>query len=286
MSEVPLSLRSGLVACALLLPCAVVAGDRDLWDPLTGRPPAPPPRAVRGSPGAVAPVGGPALDVAEQMSVPAGSFLMGSNAPGSWNDERPVHAVWVDAFLMDRHEVTNRRYAAFLQDTGRAKPTFWEDDRFNNPDQPVVGVSWDDAAAFCRWAGKRLPTEAEWERAARGGLEGKTYPWGDQEPGGRACFGLAGETAAPCGVGQYAPNGFGIYDLAGNVAEWCADWGDEEYYAHSEPRNPRGPATGTERIVRGGSYGPGAALLRCAGRTRVNPAQREAYIGIRCVKSP
>ena len=269
------------------------AGDRDLWDPLTGKPepmPSRPARAIA-SPASASPTPSPstfdpsgAQDNSEMVRIPAGSFLMGSN--DQWNDERPVHKVWIDEFLLDKFEVTNRRYAIFLTASRRAAPTYWEDERFNRPEQPVIGVSWEDAAAFCKWAGKRLPSEAEWERAARGGLEGKTYPWGDGDPVGRAWFGQTGDNAGPLRVGQLPPNGFGLHDMAGNVCEWCQDWGDENYYAHSEPKNPRGPRTGTERIARGGSWGPGEKFLRCALRYRFDPKSRHAYVGFRCALSP
>lgn len=267
----------------------VLGGDRDLWDPVTGRPPPAPRRGTRH--GTASPAGAQAgsaapssiHDAAEMVQIPAGEFLMGSRR--GWDDEQPVHKVHLDAFLMDRFEVTNKRYRNFLAATGRPPPAFWEYEAFNDPDQPVVGVSWDDATAFAQWAGKRLPTEAEWERAARGELDGKPYPWGDEEPAGRACYGLTGDNAEPCAVGQYKPTGFGLYDMAGNVAEWCEDWAAADYYAKSEPRNPKGPPTGTERIVRGGSYGPGNENLRCALRMRFKPSAREAYVGFRCVRS-
>jgi sulfatase modifying factor 1 len=262
-----------------------LGGDRDLWDPLTGRPPAAARRSPRAMPSGASVSGTvvSAHDVAEMVQVPAGEFLMGSKK--GWNDEQPVHKVHVDAFLMDRFEVSNKRYKAYLTATGRVAPAFWDYDAFSAPDQPVVGISWEEAAAFAQWAGKRLPTEAEWERAARGDLESKTYPWGDEEPAGRACFGLTGDNAEPCAIGQYRPNAFGLHDMAGNVAEWCADWAADDYYAKSEPKNPKGPPSGTERIVRGGHYGPGNENLRCALRMRFKPTQREPYVGFRCVKS-
>jgi formylglycine-generating enzyme required for sulfatase activity len=153
--------------------------------------------------------------------IPGEYFSMGSN-DGS-GAERPPHRVWLDTFYIDKYEVTNHKYAEFLKATGHPRPAFWENDRYNSPDQPVVGVSWDDAVAYCKWAGKRLPTEAEWEKAARGGADGRKFPWGDEEPKGKAAFGQDMNTGRPAPVGKYQPNGYGLYDMAGNVWEWCVD---------------------------------------------------------------
>jgi formylglycine-generating enzyme required for sulfatase activity len=217
------------------------------------------------------------------VRIPAGEFVMGSD-DGS-GDEKPVHRVWVDAFEIDRHEVTNRRYRAFLEKTGHGAPGYWTDGRFNAPDQPVVGVSFDDAAAFARWEDKRLPTEAEWEKAARGGLAGRKYPWGDEDPAGRACYGQDGSTGRPSAVGRYAPNGYGLFDMAGNVREWCADWRGEDYYTASPNRNPRGPSTGEYRVVRGASWDGDAYDLRCAYRLSNPPTITDYQVGFRCARS-
>ncbi len=222
--------------------------------------------------------------------IPAGYFFMGSNH-GS-GAERPPHLVWLDAFFIDKYEVTNSRYGEFLGATGYAKPSFWNNPRYNSPNQPVVGVSWDDAAAYCRWAGKRLPTEAEWEKAARGGLDGRKFPWGDEGPKGRAVFGQDMDTGKPAPVGSYEPNGYGLYDMAGNVWEWCSDRYQEDYYGISPQQNPRGPDTGQDRVVRGGSWiGSGFKeyyddVLRCAFRRRHPPGDRTDDFGFRCVGSP
>ena len=131
------------------------------------------------------------------------------------------------AFYMDKYEVANAQYRKFVQATGHRAPTYWDDDDFNQPNQPVVGVSWHDATAYAKWVGKRLPTEKEWEWAARGSLVGKEYPWGDQEPSSsRANYGS--KVGKPTAVGSYPANGYGLYDMAGNVYEWCQDWYDSD----------------------------------------------------------
>jgi formylglycine-generating enzyme len=181
--------------------------------------------------------------------IPAGSFLMGSDAgqPGQ-EDERPVHRVEVDAFEMSVFPVTRAEYAAFLDATGHDTPREWTEPVFAAGDLPVVGVSWHDAVAYCAWrarsgSAERLPTEAEWERAARGGIDGAAFPWGDDVPawipdGGR------GPLPAPWPVTLGEPNPFGLFGIAANVHEWCADWHDRGYYAVSPAKNPRGPDAG------------------------------------------
>ena len=226
----------------------------------------------------------------EMTLIPGGYFGMGSNN-GS-GAERPPHRVWLDTFYIDKYEVTNHKYAEFLKATGHPRPAFWENDRYNSPDQPVVGVSWDDAVAYCKWAGKRLPTEAEWEKAARGGADGRKFPWGDEEPKGKAAFGQDMNTGRPAPVGKYQPNGYGLYDMAGNVWEWCADRYDQNYYRISPERNPRGPVGGQDRVVRGSSWiGSGLVelyddALRCAFRRMHPPDDKTDDFGFRCAKSP
>jgi formylglycine-generating enzyme required for sulfatase activity len=197
--------------------------------------------------------------------IPAGEFLMGDAFNEGDSDERPQHRVYLDAFFIDQYEVTNAQYKAFCDATGRSyppDPEIWGDYFttgyfLNRPDYPVVDVTWFDAQAYAEWAGKRLPTEAEWEKAARGGLEGKRYPWGDASSHDDANYGEKGgrdQWTYTSPVGSFPPNGYGLYDMAGNVWEWCADGYDENYYSRSPNQNPTGSATETNRVSRGGSW--------------------------------
>jgi len=225
-------------------------------------------------------------DGAEMVLIPAGEFLMGSNDGSS--DKKPVHTVYLDAFYIDKYEVTNAQYKKFMDATGHKAPNYWNDSRFNDPKQPVVGVSWYDAKAYADWAGKRLPTEAEWEKAARGGLVGKKYPWGDKITHDDANYeGTGGKDiwVYPSPVGSFAPNGYGLYDMAGNVLEWCADWYDGNYYKVSPKENPKGPASGNWRVFRGGSWFDDVHnLLRVASRDNDVPTGMGDDVGFRCAQ--
>ena len=221
-------------------------------------------------------------DSAEMVLIPAGSFKMGSS--DGYDPEKPVHTVYVDAFYMDKYEVANAQYRKFMQATGHREPDYWDDSRFNQPNQPVVGVNWNDAVAYARWAGKRLPTEAEWEYAARGGLEGRKYPWGDTIDSSKALYHQDSSTVKSVSVGSYSSNGYGLYDMAGNVWEWCADWYGSDYYSKSSSRNPQGPSSGSTRVLRGGSWYNVTVSLRVAGRNFFNPASTNYDgLGFRCV---
>jgi serine/threonine-protein kinase len=228
--------------------------------------------------------------------VPAGEFSMGSEDGGV--DERPVHPVYLDAFYMDKYEVTNAMYAACAAAGACTPPhdtssyshaSYYGNAAFDN--YPVIRVDWNQAKTYCEWRGARLPTEAEWEKAARG-TDGRTYPWGNNAPtcspanfhgyGKSDCIGDIVEVGSyPDGVSPY-----GIYDLAGNVWEWVADWYNEHYYAHSPSRNPSGPESGKYRVLRGGSWHSYEYLLRASYRYRAAPDFWAFNIGFRCSRSP
>jgi len=213
---------------------------------------------------------------------------MGSDA-GATN-ERPVHRVFIAALAMGRHATTNRFYSVFLNETLCEGPPGWNNPRFNDPEQPVTSVNWFDAVAYCEWlAGRtgkpyRLPTEAEWEYAARGGLEGKLYTWGDEPPQFQSHYAELW-TNGPQPVGQRPPNGFGLYDISENVHEWCADWHDESYYSVSPSRNPPGPSSGARRASRGGSWRHQIKITRVAARSSIPPQFRYSDYGFRCAMS-
>jgi formylglycine-generating enzyme len=224
-------------------------------------------------------------DGAPMLPIPAGDFQMGDAFNEGESDERPVHTVYIDAFYMDVYEVTNAQYKKFMDATGYKAPDYWDDPDYNALDYPVVGVSWLDAVAYAEWAGKKLPTEAEWEKAARGGLVAKRYPLGDDISHDNANYGAkAGKDvwAFTSPVGSFAPNGYGLYDMAGNVFEWCADWYDGKYYANSPKSNPTGPSSGQSRISRGGGWYGSSDFLRVSRHNYDNPTQTRDYLGFRC----
>ena len=200
-------------------------------------------------------------------------------------DERPIHRVWVDEFEMARHQVTKREYALFLEATRRRPPRFWGQAEFSHPDQPVVGVSWADAAAYCAWlpSHHRLPTEAEWEKAARGGLEGAAFPWGDQSPLSRPHYSGRWKTG-PEPVATSAPNGFGLYEMCENVHEWCLDWYDPGFYARSPERNPCCAEETGRRASRGGSWRHHVKIARCSARSSIPPSFEYADYGFRVLR--
>jgi iron(II)-dependent oxidoreductase len=211
---------------------------------------------------------------------------MGSEA--GQDDERPVHRVWVDAFDMAVQPVTRAEYDAFATATGHERPRDWDDPAFDDAEQPVVGVSWFDAVAYCGWQTRRgqlmrLPTEAEWERAARGLREGAAYPGGEEIPGW-IVRGGRGPLRAPWRAGEGEPNDFGLYGIAANVHEWCADWHSREYYARSPERNPQGPDEGLRRASRGGSWRHAFTISRCAARSKLDPSFRYTDYGFRLIR--
>jgi len=220
--------------------------------------------------------------------VPAGEFMMGS--PTGDSDEQPAHRVHVDAFSMDKYEVTVGQYAAFLQAKGIDQPSDWKTmNQSANQKRPVANVDWADAFAFCKWAGKRLPTEAEWEKAARG-TDGRLYPWGNDPPTPlHANFGKSDwnnhAVLAPIGTFEDGKSPYGIYDMAGNVWEWVSDWYDYNYYKTSPSQNPTGPSSGGTKVLRGGAWNSNPRAMRSANRSLISPTD-QGLDGFRCAKTP
>ncbi len=220
--------------------------------------------------------------------VPAGEFMMGS--PTGDSDEQPAHKVYVDAFSMDKYEVTVGQYAAFLQAKAIDPPSDWK--TMNQPahqKRPVANVDSADAAAYCKWAGKRLPTEAEWEKAARG-TDGRLYPWGNDPPTPlHANFGKTDwnnhGVLAPIGTFEEGKSPYGIYDMAGNVWEWVSDWYDYNYYKTSPSQNPTGPSSGGTKVIRGGAWNSSPRAMRSANRSLISPTD-QGLDGFRCAKTP
>ena len=225
-------------------------------------------------------------DGAEMILIPAGEFIMGSPEGEGDNNEQPQHTVFLDAFYIDKYEVTNAQYKQFMDATGHKAPEYWDDEKYNQPNQPVVGVTWHDAVAYAKWAGKRLPTEAEWEKAARG-VDGRKYPWGNEWNSSKCNSNVGGDEykyTAPVGSFPDGASPYGVMDMAGNVWEWCADWYDRNYYSRSPQQNPKGPDSGSRRVLRGGSWGYDTDYLRCASRSGSAPADRSRNGGFRCAQ--
>lgn len=255
--------------------------------------------------------------------IKGGSFLMGADDEMPY--EAPVHEVTIKSFWIDAREVTVAGYAKFIESTGYKtdaekfgwsgvfdlKTGIWGKRDGANwkqpdgpgsqalPDEPVTQISWNDAVAYAKWAGKRLPTEAEWEYAARGGLVSKRFVWGDElRPEGKPVanwwqgefpYKNTGEDEfvgrAP--VGRFPANGFGLFDMAGNVWEWCSDWFDAEYYSFNQAFDPKGPEAGQERVIRGGSWMCAenfCANYRPAARSHATPDSALNNLGFRCVR--
>jgi sulfatase modifying factor 1 len=231
------------------------------------------------------------VSTGDLVLIPGGEFIMGS---GLDRDHGPAHRVAIRSFLIDKVQVTNARYVGFCQATGHRLPAFWGIDKFRSgpgyPDHPVVGVSWRDANDYAAWCGKRLPTEAEWEYAARGGLVGKNYPHGDTlDPshGNWIRSGLGG----PVAVGSDAPNGYGLYDMQGNVVEWVWDLYDPYYYAVSPRVDPRGPEPSNLRpeavlfrVIRGGGWHSGPYCNRVYYRNALPANWLDFNVGFRCAR--
>jgi sulfatase modifying factor 1 len=226
----------------------------------------------------------------EMITIPASFFLMGSDA-GPEN-EMPRHRVWLDSFAIAKVPVTNREYRIYVEERQAVAAPFWSEPMFADPEQPVVGVSWHDAVAYCAWlrarTGKafRLPSEAEWEKAARGQRQDALYPWGDEPPCQRAYPGYDTMTGGPQRIGMNEPNDFGLYDMSEGVHEWCSDYYDDRYYSYSPDRNPHGPPSGLRRASRGGSWRHRIKFSRCAARSSLPPSFRYADYGFRVALTP
>ncbi len=221
----------------------------------------------------------------EMVLIHGGEFIMGKDKKG---DTRPEHKIFLDSFYMDKYEVTNTLYFKFCQETKRKLPEFWGMEKYScgmdYPNHPVVGINWKDAEAYAKWAGKRLPTEAEWEYTARGGLSGKDFPNGKDIDSTKANYTIKGKNKGTVTVGSYSPNGFGLYDMVGNVREWVSDWYDKYYYKNSPSKNPTGPKEGKFKVIRGGGYHSGPGCINVYRRNALPSNWVDFNVGFRCVK--
>lgn len=227
-------------------------------------------------------------DGREMVEIPAGQFRMGGTEGDP--DEAPEHPVYLDTYYIDKTEVTQAEYQQYVNMTKRGKPFIpvFEDDisKITKPDLPAVGMSWRDAAEYCKWAGKRLPTEAEWEKAARGESR-RRFPWGDDLGIKRANTDGAEDGfkyLAPPRSFELGRSPYGVYDMTGNVAEWVADTYDEHYYGKSIYRNPQGPPDGEVKVIRGGSWRETSHGARLAKRFQAKLLRTDSTIGIRCAR--
>ncbi len=222
----------------------------------------------------------------DMVLIPAGEFVRGYDGGGF--DEKPQSRVWLDAYLVDRYEVTYGAYMAFVDATGRRKPIsryVKNFEKLSAPTQPAVYVSWEDADEYCRYRGARLPTEAEWEKAARG-PNGLLWPWGNQDKPGAANTGNPDPFEFPTPAASFSQDKspYGVYDLAGNVMEWVSDWYREDAYVTSSA-NPRGPADGSYKVIRGASWGTVGKETRLTVRLKMVPEFRDTTIGFRCARN-
>ena len=238
---------------------------------------------------------------------PAGSYRMGEDSAYSLSNQKPIHEVHLNAYFIDETEVTVADFLEFIRDDGYKNQEFWTKDGWqylqklrqksaavtpaslnktgrNKPRQPMSGMTWYEADAYARWAGKRLPTEAEWERAARG-LDGRLYPWGNEMDMSRLHNIMpAAYRVGPVGDYPAGASPDGLLDMAGSLWEWVSDWYDESYYVYSQRENPAGPVKGTEKGLRGGAWGPNRLQWKSTYRYSEKPDVRRADIGFRCVR--
>jgi formylglycine-generating enzyme required for sulfatase activity len=235
--------------------------------------------------GSASPPAAVALGSPQTVLVPGGRFTMGSHTGRP--DESPPHEVSVAPFRLARTPITNEQYAPFLESGAAAPPRWWSDPAYSSPRQPVVGITWFDACAYAHWlttrlgGAWRLPTEAEWERAARGGLDGAATAWGDALPAGEV---PDGPLQAPWLVGSGTANGYGLFDMGTIVHEWCVDWYSEGFYAVSPAEAPCGPEEGERRSSRGGSWRHHVRWSPPSARSSLPPGFRYADYGFRVLQ--
>ena len=247
----------------------------------------------------------PAYD--EMVRIPAGPFMMGSDKKVDRNAylvEFPQHKVYLDAYEIDKYEVTTVQYLKFVLATNRSPQVDWKFDGGNFQEtmaaHPIMHVTWYDADEYCRWAGKRLPTEAEWEKAARGDQDARIYPWGNEMAGlTRANYGRSGLSGPvrdrPERLLLYPPiisvfkydnsvSPYGIFQMVGNVAEWVADWYEKDYYKTAPDKNPKGPDKGTQKAFRGGGWIDSTPSVRVSQRNGTDPKTSMNWLGFRCAR--
>ncbi len=226
----------------------------------------------------------------DMVLIPTGEFTMGSNEHG----DETKHQVVLDPYWIDKYEASNARYKEFMKATSHPAPAYWDDPRLNKQNQPVVGVSWTDANAFCKWEGKRLPSEAEWERAAKGPEGANHYPWGHKLDPKKANYGQNVGRTMPVDSYSEGVSGFGVYNMAGNVFEWVEDWYDPSYYKQSLALNPKGADQGYNyanqgpvKVLRGGSWLAPETSLHTSHRFWNQPDNNSYGVGLgfRCAKS-
>jgi len=251
-------------------------------------------------------LGDPRLEEDNMVLIPAGTFIRGSESKEARDNEQPVREIYLDAFKISKYPVTNEEYRRFVEAGGYStkeywtkdgwewkerekitEPEYWHSRKWNGANFPVVGVSWYEVFAYARWLSRvtgkkyRLPTEAEWEKAARG-TDGRIYPWGgefDKVNCNSEEIGL--NRTSPVGIFPSGQSPYELFDMAGNVWEWCSDWYGGDYYKKSPGKNPKGPGSGSNRVFRGGSWYFDSRFVRCAGRDGLDPANRFGSIGCR-----
>ncbi len=231
-------------------------------------------------------------DAVPMVTIPQGYFMRGNPSNTGRTDERPSQRIYLDAFLIDKYEVTNQQYLAYVATTGHKEPfnVYGDGSLFDVTDidtLPVVQITWHDAADYCQWVGKRLPTEAEWEKAARGN-DGRPYPWGDSAPSPKHVNferdWVATRTLLPAGSLQDGASPYGVHDMSGNAREWVQDWYAKDYYQIADTRNPKGPETGLLKVIRGGSWHSSASDIRTGARGKGGFALKTHGTGFRCAK--